>query len=82
MQLSAPFALIFIVWIIAYFSIQGLVQMLGARDLDALSRHRLSNLNMSLAELDQLRRDPEFKELKHKKLFEAVLIDMARRSNP
>ena len=82
MQISIPYVLIFVVWIIAYFSIQSALQMLGARDLYFVSRDRLSEMNLSLAELNQLRRDINNKELKHKKLFEAVINDMASRSNP
>lgn len=82
MQLSIPFILIFLVWIIVYFSIQSVLQMLGTQDLHTLSKHRLSDLNLSLSELSQLRRSINDEELKHKKLFETVIIDLASRSNP
>ena len=51
MQISVPYVLTFVVWIVAYFSIQSVLQMLGARDLYGLSRKRLSGLDLSLAEL-------------------------------
>ena len=80
MQISIPYVLTFVAWIVAYFLIQSVLQKLGVRDLSTLSKRRLSGLNLSLTELDQLRRDISENELKHKKVFKAVISDMTGRA--
>jgi hypothetical protein len=82
MQISIPYALTFIVWIFAFFSIQSILYMMGGRDLDAVARDRLSSLNLNLDELDQLRRDLEVNEFKHKTIFEGVISDLAIHNHP
>lgn len=81
MQISIPYVLTFIVWIVAYFSIQSALEMLGFRGLYVLSNNRLSELNLSLVELGQLHRDINDGELKHNKLFKAVIKDMESHGN-
>ncbi|MDH3690853.1 MAG: hypothetical protein OEU36_15505 [Gammaproteobacteria bacterium] len=78
MQISIPYALSFVVWIFAFFSILSALYLMGVRDLGSVARDRLSSLNLSLDELDQLRRDVEVKEFKHKNIFEGVITDLAK----
>ncbi len=76
MQLSIPYALTFLVWIFSFFLIQSTVYSMGFRDLNSVAKARLLSLNLSLNELEQLHRDIEGKEFKHKSIFEGVISDL------
>ena len=78
MQISIPYTLTFVVWIFAFFSILSALYTKGVRNLGSVARDRLSNLNLSLDELGQLRRDVEVKEFKHKNVFEGVITDLEK----
>ncbi len=78
MQLSIPYALIFIVWIFSFFSILSTLYSMGFRDLASMVKDRLLSLNLSIEELEQLHRDVEVKEFKHKTIFEGVINDLEK----
>ena len=76
MQISIPYFLSFLVWILSFFLIMTALDRFGVKDLGSVARERLSSLNLSPEELDELHHDVEANGFKHKSIFENVITDV------
>ncbi len=80
MQISIPYALSVLVWVFSFLLILSALYSMGFRDLGSFANERLSNLDLSPDELDQLLRDVEAREFKHQEILAGVITDMKKRS--
>ncbi len=78
MQISIPYALSILVWIFSFLLILSALYSLGFRDLRSFAKKRLSILNLTLGELDQLCRDLEVRDFKHREILDEVIADMKK----
>lgn len=73
---SICFVLIFPVWILTFFFFMFLLDVMGIKDLRTAARSRLSNLTLSLDELNELRDVLASREWRHGHIFKSVVADM------
>jgi hypothetical protein len=75
---SMVWVALIVIWILAFLLILVVLDAMGIKDLRSVARNRLSNLDLGLEQLHELREVVASRNWKHDGVFQSVLADLGK----
>jgi len=75
---SMAWVALIVIWIFAFLLMLSVLDAMGVRDLRSVARNRLSNLDLGLEQLHELREVVGSRNWKHDGIFRSVVADLSK----
>jgi len=75
---SMAWVALLVIWILAFLLIMFALDAMQIKDVRAVARNRLSNLELDLEQLHELREFPASRDRKHGGIFRSVVADLSK----